>query len=275
MCEEGGCRMTDNLTTKEKVSKKPITEKCIKKTHTLLFRLNDFLNWLIILVSTNSPTWGNFVLIIATSAANTGVNGKLAAWAFMILLANNPLPRIRFSENSSGTICLILVMFTRLTIPVMDLRRASQESRWYSALVLSKDAASCIARKRAGGMYIPPERVFKSFANSARWAVSRSFSVSFSFESDFESSIAATRVSRCWSLLASLVDRESTSLLASDGDRDLRRVEGGPSTSDDWDCDLFEKKKLKPILKTYTSRYDIPFPFVVCLCCWGRVHGWG
>jgi hypothetical protein len=61
--------------------------------------------------------------MIDTSAAKTGVNGKLAAWAFMILLANNPLPRIRFSANNSGTICLILVIFTRLTIPVIDLRK--------------------------------------------------------------------------------------------------------------------------------------------------------
>ena len=61
-------------------------------------------------------------------------------------------------------------MFTRLTIPVIDLQRASQESCWYSGLDLSKDAASCIARKQAGDIYVPPERVFKSFANSSRWA---------------------------------------------------------------------------------------------------------
>ena len=52
-----------------------------------------------------------------------------------------------------------------------------------------------------------------------------SFSVAFSIESDFESSIAATRVSRCWSLLVSLVDRDSTSWVASDGDWDLQRCQ--------------------------------------------------
>jgi hypothetical protein len=66
--------------------------------------------------------------------------------------------------------------------------------------------------------------------------------VSFSFESDFESSIVATRTSNCLSLLASLVDRGATAWVASDGERDLRRVEGGSSTADEWDCDLFEKK---------------------------------
>jgi len=59
--------------------------------------------------------------------------------------------------------------------------------------------------------------------------------VSFSFESDFESSIAATRASNCLSLLASLVDRGATAWVASDGEQDLRRVEGGsadePSSS--------------------------------------------
>jgi hypothetical protein len=67
-----------------------------------------------------------------------------------------------------------------------------------------------------------------------------SFSVAFSFDSDFESSTVATRSSRC---LVSLVDRDSTSWVASDGDRDLRRVEGGPSTADDWDSDLFKKNQ--------------------------------
>ena len=245
MGEKGGRGMTDDLITKKCLSSEQKIKISPKKTPTLLFRLNDFLNWLMILVNTNSPTCGNFVLIIATSAAKTGVKGKLAAWAFIMLLANKPLPRMRFSENSSGTICLILVMLSRLTIPVIDLRKASQESRWYSGLDLSKEAASCMARKRAGGIYIPPERVFKSLANSARWAVSRSCSVVFWFESGFEISIAATRDSRCWSFLVSLVDRDSASCVASEGDRDLRRVEGGPSTTDDWDCDLFKKSQKK------------------------------
>ena len=84
--------------------------------------------------------------MIATSAAKTGVNGKLAAWAFIILLANNPLPWMKSSEKSSGTIRLILVMFTRLIVPVIDLHKAYQESRWYSTLILSIDAGSCMLR---------------------------------------------------------------------------------------------------------------------------------
>ena len=71
----------------------------------------------------NSPTWGSFVLMVATRAANTGVKGKLAAWAFIMLRANSPRPRIKFSEKSS--ICLIFAILTRLTIPVMDLHNAS------------------------------------------------------------------------------------------------------------------------------------------------------
>lgn len=69
------------------------------------------------------------MLMIATSAANTGVKGKLDAWAFMTLLANKPRPRIRFSWKSSGTMFLMFATLTRLTIPVMDLRSASHERR--------------------------------------------------------------------------------------------------------------------------------------------------
>ena len=126
MGEEGGRgrwswndRWTNNkkmLSSEQK--KRDITEKT---TPTLLFCLKDFLNWLMILFNTNYPTCGNFVLIIATSAAKKGVKGKLAAWVFIILLANKPLPRMRFSENSSSTICLILVMLTRFTIHIQAL----------------------------------------------------------------------------------------------------------------------------------------------------------
>lgn len=92
------------------------------------------------------------MLMIATSAAKTGVKGKLDDWAFMTLLANKPRPRIRFSCKSSGTMCLMFATLTRLTIPVIDFRSASHERRWYSALALSFDAASCRARSRAGGI---------------------------------------------------------------------------------------------------------------------------
>ena len=83
--------------------------------------------------------------MMATRAANTGVKGKLAAWAFIMLRANSPRPRIKFSE-----ICLIFAILTRLTIPVMDLRNASHVILWYSGLFLSCEAAACVARKRAG-----------------------------------------------------------------------------------------------------------------------------
>ena len=80
--------------------------------------------------------------------------------------------------------------------------------------------------------------------------------MSFSFDSDFESSILATRASNCLSLLASLVDRGLTAWGVSDGEWDLRRVEGGSSTADECDCDLFEKKKFNNFSRL-TSRYSI------------------
>lgn len=96
---------------------------------TLSLRLNERRNCEMRRVRTSSPTWGNLVLMMATSVAKTGVNGKLAAWAFMMLRAKRPLPRMRFSLKSSGTTFLMFAMLTLLTMPVTDLRRASQESR--------------------------------------------------------------------------------------------------------------------------------------------------
>lgn len=71
---------TSNKKSKQVVSKRnPIAKNCNVKSLTLLFRLNtDFLNWLIILwINTNSPTSGNFLLIMATRSANTDVNMQL------------------------------------------------------------------------------------------------------------------------------------------------------------------------------------------------------
>jgi hypothetical protein len=94
--------------------------------------------------------------------------------------------------------------------------------------------------------------------------------VSFSFESDFESSIAATRASNCLSLLASLIDHGTTAWVALDGEWDLRRVEGGSLTADEWDssCDLFEKKSSTFSLDLLQDIQYVPFPFVVlCFYC--------
>jgi hypothetical protein len=85
----------------------------------------------------------------------------------MMLRAKSPRPLMRFSERSSGTTCLMLPTLTLLTIPVIDLRRVSQERRWYSALLRSCPAAAWRARSRAGGMYTPPDREDVSLANSA------------------------------------------------------------------------------------------------------------
>jgi hypothetical protein len=80
-----------------------------------------------------------------------GVNGKLAACAFMIDRQNNPRPRTKFSPKSSGTIYLILETLTLLIRPLIDFFNASHAIRWYSLLVLSVICAWS-ARSRAGGM---------------------------------------------------------------------------------------------------------------------------
>lgn len=48
----------------------------------------------------------------------------------------------------------------------MDFFRASQAMRWYSLLDLSV-IWDCSSRKRAGGMYVPPERMVSNFSYSA------------------------------------------------------------------------------------------------------------
>lgn len=197
-------------------------------------------------VSTSSPTCGSFELMIATSAANTGVKGKLAAWAFMTLRQNKPLPRMRFSAKSSGTTCLILAMLTRLTIPVIDLRSASHERRWYSGLALSLDAAACRARRRAGGMYTPPEREPTSLANSACASVCARVTVVMGVVSVsvFSSSMAAIRAASWRSRSARRIGSASSTFgrgmrTFEGGDWDLRRlVGGGPSMSGERDRDL-------------------------------------
>src|SRR5262245_38500770 len=98
------------------------------------------------------------------------VKGKLAACAFMIDLQNRPRPRIRFSENSSGTICLMFATLHLLIMPWIDFFSASHAMRWYSGVLLSVMAA-CMARRRAGGMYAPPARVLESSMGSLRDAL--------------------------------------------------------------------------------------------------------
>ena len=95
-----------------------------------------------------------------------GVKGKLAACAFMMDRQNRPLPRTRFSPNSSGTMYLMLAVLTLLIRPLMLFLSASHAMRWYSLLVLSVIWA-CSARSLAGGMYVPPDRMFSSFSYSA------------------------------------------------------------------------------------------------------------
>jgi hypothetical protein len=80
-----------------------------------------------------------------------GVNGKLAACAFMIDRQNKPRPLTKFSPNSSGTINLMLETLTLLIRPLIDFFKASHAMRWYSLLVLSVICA-CNARSLAGGM---------------------------------------------------------------------------------------------------------------------------
>jgi hypothetical protein len=76
------------------------------------------------------------------------------------------------------------------------------------------------------------------------------------FESSFEISIAATRDSMCWSFL--VVERDSTLLVASDGN--LRRVEGGSLTADDW---VTCSKKSTYSLSLHYKICNVPFSFVV------------
>ena len=77
-------------------------------------------------------------------------------------------------------------------------------------------------------------REFSPFEQSVSFSVSFNY---FSIELDFGSSIGVIQASSF-----PVVDRNSTSWVASDGDQDLRQVEGGPPTVDKWDCDLFLKK---------------------------------
>lgn len=105
-----------------------------------------------------------------------GVNGREAACAFMILLQNKPRPRTRFSPNSSGIMCLTLDTLILLIRPLMDFFKASQAMRWYSLLDLSV-ICDWRARSLAGGMYVPPDRMFRSFSYSALAAACFSSSV--------------------------------------------------------------------------------------------------
>src|SRR6266478_1023618 len=205
--------------------------------------------------------------MIETRAAKTGVKGKLAAWAFIILRAKSPRPLMRFSEKSSGTMCLMLPTLTLLTIPVIDLRNASQESRWYSALLRSCDAAAWRARSLAGGMYTPPEREDVSLANSATGSNSLSFVAPF-FSSVFSSSTAAMRAAS-WRSRSALRTGSTSSTLGtstiarggggSGGENDLRRVEGGPP-SEERERGLYNNLlRLRELRATRTRTNLFPF----------------
>ena len=70
-------------------------------------------------------------------------------------------------------------MFETLTLlinPLMDFFKASHAIRWYSLLVLSV-ICDWSARNRAGGMYVPPLLMVKSFSYSAFAAACFSSSV--------------------------------------------------------------------------------------------------
>ena len=71
-----------------------------------------------------------------------------------------------FVSLTTGSRCLQAL--TLLINPFILFRSASQLSLWYSALVLSFAASACIALSLAGGIYAPPLRDPRSFANSAR-----------------------------------------------------------------------------------------------------------
>src|SRR5436305_9171342 len=102
----------------------------VDETQTALsFRLKAFLNCTINLLRRSSPTCGNFVLTIAAIAAYIGVNGRLAAWAFIILRQNKPLPLTKFSPKSSGTMCFMFDTLTLLISPLIDFFKASHVIR--------------------------------------------------------------------------------------------------------------------------------------------------
>lgn len=62
----------------------------------------------------------------------------------------------------------MLAVLTLFTSPLMLLRRASHESRWYSMPVVSFCCWARRARRRCGGRYAPPALVRDSAAGSAR-----------------------------------------------------------------------------------------------------------
>jgi hypothetical protein len=154
-----------------------------------------------------------------------------------MLRAKSPRPLMRFSERISGTTCLMLLTLTLLTIPVIDLRRASQERRWYSGLLRSSEAAAWRARSRAGGMYTPPDREEVSFANSATASNSFPFAPPF-LSSALPSSTAAMRAASWRSRSARRTGSTSSTLGVSTtprgggGDNDLRRLGGGALSGD-------------------------------------------
>ena len=107
---------------------------------------------------------GIFVLIIETRAVKTGVKGKGAACAFMMLRVKNQRPLMRFSKSSEMT-CLMLPMLTLLNEDTrVRLSHSVQGQPWYSALPRSCSAAAlqgeCTRNRsvRTSARQIPPLR---------------------------------------------------------------------------------------------------------------------
>lgn len=80
----------------------------------------------------------------------------------MILRQNKPFPRTRFSPNNSGMMCLMFETFTLLINPLIDFLRASHAILWNSFDSGSLPISACKARRRAGGIYVPPDRMVSS-----------------------------------------------------------------------------------------------------------------
>lgn len=95
-----------------------------------------------------------------------------------------------------------------------------------------------MARKRAGGIYKPPDPCTQKFG-------------------EFDCCYSRFEVL----VLPDILGRLRLNIVGGiREDRDLRRVKGGPSTADDWDCDLSKKLNIfsKPTLQ------DIQHTFTFC-----------
>ena len=103
------------------------------ETHWILFcLLYDLWNWRISLWIRILIMSGNFVFMIATSAANTWEKFWEADYAFMIDLASRPLPLKRFSLKISTTTLCIFETLTLLMTPLIDFLSISHIYFWCS-----------------------------------------------------------------------------------------------------------------------------------------------